>query len=447
MSLAAFPGAYGWGAVATGGRGGTIIEVSNLDAGNTAGSFTKAIRTSGARIIVFSVAGTITPSGSLELRNPDCTIAGQTAPGSGIVIEGQKLEFKSSNHIVRHITFRGDGSENNCIIFRSIDSGGCSNIIVDHCSLAWSMRNVIGVNHQTAGFPAIENVTVQNCIIAEPDVGHPTGLAVTQTTGINDTNHVSVHNNYFVHTGHRGPLVRAKNVEVINNVNYNWSNRAMDTVNVTNFGTPEADFINNDFLKGPMSSSLGPILHQAPDDPATNASIYISGNNAPDFSITGATADNWPLVRKLFDENDVIDTVNQRTAPLDQSGWPISIIPAVDVWDRLKVHVGNAHRLDFNGDWVQNRDSTDQRLIDDKDDETGPSTPPTAPAESIPATVSGTAYTDTDSDGMSDEYEDLNGLDKNSSADQNTTSPNGYTNIENFINGIPILERGGNALY
>ena len=85
LGLPAFPGAQGFGSDTSGGRGGKIIEVTNLHA-DGAGSFRAACEASGPRIVVFRTGGMININSAMRIRNPFITIAGQTAPGDGICI-------------------------------------------------------------------------------------------------------------------------------------------------------------------------------------------------------------------------------------------------------------------------------------------------------------------------------------------------------------------------
>ena len=134
----AFPTAEGYGKYTTGGRGGAVYEVTNLNSSG-AGSFGAAIGASGPRTVVFRVSGTIT--GNFSIKNDNITIAGQTAPGDGICIKGN-LSTGADNIIIRYIRVRYDPSmgENDGI-------GGRyhKNIIFDHVSASWSTEgNVTG---------------------------------------------------------------------------------------------------------------------------------------------------------------------------------------------------------------------------------------------------------------------------------------------------------------
>lgn len=102
--IPAFPGAWGAGMFTSGGRGGKVIAVTNLNDSGP-GSLRAALEAEGPRIVVFRVAGTIKPESDLNINHPDITIAGQSAPGDGICIAGT-LNINTYNVIVRHVRVR-----------------------------------------------------------------------------------------------------------------------------------------------------------------------------------------------------------------------------------------------------------------------------------------------------------------------------------------------------
>ena len=137
--LPAFPGAEGWGAQSQGGRGGTVIEVTNLEDSGF-GSLRACVQGSGPRICVFRVAGTIALNSRLRITKPFLTIAGQTAPGDGITIQNFGFLISTNNVIMRYLRWRGPAFQ--FIAIRATHD--THDIIVDHCSASWHADAGVG---------------------------------------------------------------------------------------------------------------------------------------------------------------------------------------------------------------------------------------------------------------------------------------------------------------
>lgn len=260
----AFPGAEGHGRYVTGGRGGRVVHVTNLNDSGT-GSFREAVK-SGNRIIVFDVAGVIALKSDLKIGD-NITILGQTAPSPGITLRYYTVQ-PGSNNIIRFLRIRR-GEEKN--INDGADATWQRNktgIIFDHCSFSWSIDEV-------ASFYDNNNFTMQWCTVAESltNPGHSKGAH--GYGGIWGGKLASFHHNFIGHLMNRGPrfngsrygwtgytsnknystyqwknTVQAENVDFRNCVMYNAQG--------TCYGGPGGGHINivNNYYKAGPSQSL-----------------------------------------------------------------------------------------------------------------------------------------------------------------------------------------------
>ena len=229
----AFPGAEGFGARASGGRGGEVYHVTNLDDSGP-GSFRDAVSKEG-RIVVFDVAGYIDLKGMVSVRS-NITIAGQSAPGEGIGVRNYEVSFShSKNIIVRYFRFRqGLTPKQEKKYAIGLTEG--SNMIFDHCSIQWGRWDCIGMSKSS-------DITFQNCIIGP-------GVAPQRFGCLCQSRNVTFSHNLWMSNHSRSPKAKGF-VQYINNVVYNWG--VCGYVGGHSAGDHAADLIGNYFIAGPSS--------------------------------------------------------------------------------------------------------------------------------------------------------------------------------------------------
>jgi len=451
--LPAFPGAGGAGAATPGGRGGRVIEVTNLNDSGP-GSLREAIDTPGPRIVVFRVGGVIELQRPLIITDPYITIAGQTAPGGGITLsgvnnqDGEMIILRNVHDVViRYLRIRHGqlGEPGRGQINIAIDSG-THNVVIDHVSLSWTLDENLMIHRNIPdgedadSWPEITGISIQRSLLAEGLHPHSTGIqlggevSVEGWYGVHD---ISIHQNLFVHNSHRNPGIGSLKTQVINNVIYNWSPRAGET-----WRDIDVDWISNVFKPGPMSTTQRLLVHVAfpvnePFNPWPAPSLYVNGNIAPPrFPDPGM--DNWPMYLIHYLGIPLPENF-RRYEPLPFTAVPVEILSAGDAYISVLGDVGANARLGCDGSWIPNQDAVDQRLIRDVREGTGPESRPISdPAEvgGLPEIDPGVACPDADHDGMPDEWEMVHPpLDPAKNDASGYDLHPDYTNIEVYLNG------------
>jgi pectate lyase/predicted small lipoprotein YifL len=418
----AFPGAEGGGMYTTGGRGGAVFVVTSLEDGVSEGTLRYAVGQSGARTIVFAVAGTIYLNSELKISNGDLTIAGQSAPGGGITLANYPITINAENIIIRFLRFRmGDQK---AVEGDAIWGRRHADIILDHCSMSWS-------TDECASFYDNENFTMQWCLIAESLNESVHGKGAHGYGGLWGGYNATFHHNLLAHHKSRNPrfygvrdgIVRER-AEMVNNVIYNWGSNS-------SYGgeAGEYNIVNNYYKAGPATKSNRDRIFEAYYE-ESYGKFFLSGNYVDGYP--SVTNDNW----LGFDL---------------KSGGDKSTLVAASRFDIIEVNYTSAEEaytdvLEHVGASLS-RDVIDERIVGEVTN--GDATYGGTYGESVgiidtQATVggwpdldAGTAPVDSDKDGMSDEWESQNSLNPNDATDAaGNDIDESYTNLEMYLNEI-----------
>ncbi|MCR3761162.1 RICIN domain-containing protein [Clostridium felsineum] len=440
----AFPSAEGYGRFARGGRGGRVIEVTNLnDSGS--GSLRDAIENQkGPRTIIFRVGGVIALKSRLAVPadGGDVYVAGQTAPGDGITLTQYAFGLASADDvIIRDVRLRvGD------VCGQAMDGmgmAGSNNSIIDHCSISWSIDE--GTSSRGA-----HNISFQNNIIAEAlnnskhyndsDPNH-TGTQRHSFAGSISGNIGSFHHNLLTNcTGRNWSLAGGFEqdgkhyggyLDITNNVVYNYKDRTTDG------GARRVNFVGNYYKQGPVSNNMnffsidGDQLHTGDMQMA-----YLSGNKMVTIdgkTILNPNTDNWTKAGSAY------STVSQV-----RSNMPFfpSYVTTESADAAYETVLNNAGATKPKRDYLDTRYINEVKkgtytytgsvdhlkgIIDSQDDVGG-----------YPKLKGGNAPVDSDHDGMSDEWEIKHGLNPNDPSDANklNLSADGYTNLEMYLDEL-----------
>lgn len=449
LAAPAFPGAEGAGATAAGGRGGTVYLVTNLNDAGT-GSLRACVEASGPRTCVFRVSGTIKlTSRGYWIDDPYLTVAGQTAPGGGIQISAKAISQSAVMIATHDVVWRytrvrhgynsgGLDKASNFMLFE-----GSERVIIDHNSVAWNQDEGIGIWRSSTA-PA-RNITISWNLVAEGLADHSTGMVSggdSRSLADGMTN-IDWHHNLTMNNSHRNPLILNKSGRMVNNL---WYNHRFYATQLG--GGVSIDIIANIYKKGPMYGQVnGGGQHEIqayPNGdsraPTGTLSLYLAGNKG--YYQPNETGDQWLMTAAVASQNGretgALSTSFRRTSPLPAQTYPITRHGVSSLEGVVLPTVGASRRVDCNGAWVSNRDSTDARLVGQYQNNTGISSLPTNESNvgGYPTLASGTACADVDKDGMPDAWENARKLNPGNAADRNNDSDgDGFTNLEEYLNG------------
>jgi hypothetical protein len=234
-------------------------------------------------------------------------------------------------------------------------------------------------------------------------------------------------------------MVGSKHTEIINNLAYNYQFHPIQFQDEA-----EVDIINNWMDPAALDGYVLIGRDNANGDEIVS-SVYIPDGNVIVGGVD-ADEDGWSSIRNGADPAGEVpdEGTHRRLTRLSQPTYPAPLLTAAAAYEQVLKSAGARHRLDNNGSRVDNQDTLDARLVTEVNDDTGPGSLITDPSSETPPTViPGTALTDTDGDGMSDDYEDNMGFDKADDTDGPTIAANGYSNVENFLNRVYEPLHGG----
>jgi len=419
----AFPGAEGYGKYTTGGRGGKVIYVTNLnDAGK--GSLRNALKDTVPCIIEFKVSGTIFLKKKLIIRNGNLTIAGQTAPGDGICIAGYSVNIRANNVIIRFLRFRlGDINKEQGDAIGGTD---CKNLMIDHCSMSWSTDECVS-------FYKCRNMTMQWCIISESLCNSIHEKGKHGFGGIWGGRDVTFHHNLIAHNASRNPRFNGTRlgqtytdkVDYRNNVIYNWGYNSAYGGELGQY-----NMVGNYYKPGPATTvKKNHRIIEITSEPGLDYGVFYVAENFVEGN-PAVSENNWN--GGVDTDSDILKVKAVKPFPYE----PINQQSAQDAYTNVLKYSGASLKRDSvdlriieevktcTAKYGATYEGGGKGIIDSQKDVGG-----------WPVLKSLTAPMDSDNDGMPDDWEKTNGLNVADSSDGNKLyQGNNCTNLELYLN-------------
>jgi hypothetical protein len=354
------PGAAGYGMETVAGRGGKVIRVTNLNASG-AGSLKYCVSdTSGPRVCIFDVSGTIRITQDMMIRYGNLTIAGQTAPSPGITVRGAAIRIQANDILIQHIRVRpGDDSNGpdpdnrDALKIEGADNRQVKNIVIDHCTFSWAIDETASI------WGWHDNITFSNNIFSEPlneslhmsDDGrtrekHGFGVLLGSSKS---GGRVTMYGNLLAHAVERNPLARSRELVFVNNLVYDRGTMDVD-VQTDYDRTTKSSIASNVFIKGPSYSRVTKPVYVRTNGSASLVSgsrVYVSDNDA-------STGDSLSQILSLTGGDVISGLVSTSTAPVWNSGLTLRKTANNAVYNRV---------LSYAGARPHDRDSVDKRIV------------------------------------------------------------------------------------
>ncbi|RTE53794.1 hypothetical protein EHW67_07610 [Arenibacter aquaticus] len=427
--LKAFPTAYGAGSDVTGGRGGKVLHVTNLNASGD-GSLKAALETSGPAYIVFDVSGVINlpTNGIVISKAEDKTVLGQTAPQGGITLTGGKFRFNHSrNLIIRYIRSRprldktgsltsSDDAHTSAFLFYGTDG-----VILDHVSASFAHDKGINFYNNDGNAPNTKRITVQNSLIADSNT--MMNLGNNPQADMTNCQDFSVIYNLFGNSRHRTPNMEALGYgEIINNVVHGWGSRLSNVYNGVIL-----NHIGN-YYKNP---GLGEVDNKHQQVGVSAVPLIYTSNNFYSNRLSGSDNEDNRVIWSYFQNKTqlnssfFVSSMHPRTIPN-----PSPILSAQEAYDKIIADVGANKYLDAQGEPQFYIDDYDKSVINNVKNNIRV-TPLNTSNWRLPELPNNNRLSsfDTDNDGMADAWENRVFGDLSKEATGNDASDS-YTNIE-----------------
>jgi pectate lyase len=438
--LPAFPGAEGYGAYTIGGRGGRVFIVTSLEdylPGNREGrkegslgeaevrgippvlpsypslpkeapikgTLREAVEAKGPRIVVFAVSGTIELKNQLEIRNPYLTLVGNTAPGEGVQIRNWGISVKTHDVVLRYLRIRvgdikGPGKMPRVLGDQTdaIDING-ANIIVDHCDFAYANDQVVNIyglkrNHRS-GVSFQWNYVYGGLLKSTHEKGvHSMSYFLT------GWGYVSMHHNLTAHTLLRNPRAWGVWLDYRNNVLHDYIGAG--------YTESPSDYLKLNYIGNYLKHGLDTTAFRSVGE---CEQFYQSGNVVP------------PLAKHIIAAEPETFMDTPFSAPF------VTTTTATEAYDQILKNGGASLPVrDLITNYVAETTKAGKESL--------VTTTSSWPSAGYPAYLPARALPDSDSDGMPDEWEKKYGLNPHSASDASLDKDkDGYTNIEEFING------------